>query len=56
MAALDLEMMAIFGAKERSRAEWEEVLGSAGFGIVKIWGTDFTVIEAEPETELRTAQ
>jgi hypothetical protein len=51
VAALDLEMLAVFGAKERTRQEWEEVLKSAGFRIVKIWWTRFNLIEVEPAAD-----
>ncbi|KAI1271014.1 S-adenosyl-L-methionine-dependent methyltransferase [Xylaria sp. FL0933] len=35
--ALDLIMMTNFGAKERSAAQWSELLGECGLKIVKIW-------------------
>lgn len=46
-AALDLCMMALFSAKERTMRDWEVVLGSAGFRIVKVWRDMNTIIEAE---------
>ena len=34
---LDLSMMAIYSAMERTREQWEALLKSAGFEIIKIW-------------------
>lgn len=51
---LDLSMMAMFSSLERTRKQWEDLLYSAGFAIVKIWtprGRDVayaSLIEARP--------
>ncbi|KAI2628620.1 putative O-methyltransferase [Hypoxylon sp. NC1633] len=36
-AALDLNMMAIFSAHERTKAMWKKLLHEAGFDIIKVW-------------------
>lgn len=47
---LDLLMMSVFAASERSERNWRSLLESAGFKITKIWtyepGTE-SLIEAE---------
>ncbi|KAL4794686.1 S-adenosyl-L-methionine-dependent methyltransferase [Aspergillus venezuelensis] len=48
--SFDLIMMALFGAKERTEAEWRAILESAGYKIVNIWRSELAVqavIEAE---------
>lgn len=35
----DMNMMVI-GGKERSLKQWEQLLGSEGYAIVKVWGSD----------------
>lgn len=48
--ALDMAVMAVFSAAERTEQDWKRLLESAGFTISKIWtdepGTE-SVIEAE---------
>lgn len=48
--ALDIVMMVIFSAKERTEQNWRTLLESAGFTILHIWtsepGTE-SLIEAE---------
>ena len=36
-AQMDLTMMAALGAKERSRAEWNTLIGSAGLKILEVY-------------------
>ena len=49
-AFLDLQMMAFFDSKERSKKEWEELLKEGGFKIDEIVKTsgDMSIIEASP--------
>lgn len=50
-AAIDLVMMGLLTSKERTEAEWRELLATAGYNVVKIWGKDEVaqcIIEAEP--------
>lgn len=47
---LDITMMALFGAKERTEEDWRQLLGLAGLKIVKIWTWEpaaESLIEAE---------
>lgn len=45
---MDLEVMSILSAYERSEAMWTNLLASAGFEIIKFWKDETeTVIEAE---------
>lgn len=34
---LDLAMSTCFAAMERSRADWDSLLGKAGLSILKVW-------------------
>lgn len=48
---IDLVMMGLLSAKERTEAEWRDLLKAAGFRVAKVWGNcEVTqcVIEAEP--------
>ncbi len=47
-AMMDLHMMAMLAAKERTESQWKRLLESAGLTIVKIWrsGGEEGVIEA----------
>ena len=48
--SLDLTMMALFNARERSEREWTHMLNQVGYRVVKIWRSDASfdcVIEAE---------
>lgn len=38
MTHLDLNMMAVLAAMERTEVQWHQLLESAGLRIVKIWG------------------
>jgi SAM-dependent methyltransferase len=47
----DLEMMVLVGGKERSREDFEKLLGSSGFELVDchaVDGTSFSIIEGKP--------
>ncbi|KAK8034518.1 hypothetical protein PG993_009513 [Apiospora rasikravindrae] len=49
-AAMDVSMMGLLSAKERTQGMWEELLSGAGFKILKIWKDPKryeSVIEAE---------
>ena len=49
--ALDLEMLAVVGGRERSGAEYEEMLATAGFRVTRMRGlepTPWSVIEGTP--------
>lgn len=35
----DMNMMVI-GGKERSLKQWEQLLGSEGYSVLKVWGND----------------
>ncbi|KAL8840336.1 MAG: hypothetical protein Q9170_001351 [Blastenia crenularia] len=37
-AAMDINMMCLFAGTERTRSQWDALLGSAGLKIVKCWG------------------
>ena len=48
--AYDLTMMVKVAAEERSESQWYELLGSAGFKVIKIWTSPLaaqSIIEAE---------
>lgn len=48
--SIDLTMLALVAAKERTEGEWQTLLGESGFKVVKIWREDHAteaVIEAE---------
>lgn len=34
---MDVQMMSLLSASERTESQWEELLSSAGFRIVKFW-------------------
>jgi len=44
----DLNMLAMMGGQERTKAEWRELLTEAGYAAIAIrpTGTPFSVIEA----------
>lgn len=51
VGALDLVMMGLLASKERTEAEWRELLVTAGYRVIKVWGqaeVQQCVIEAEP--------
>ncbi len=49
---VDLHMLVLFGAKERTEAEWNALLGQAGFEVVRIVPTPGSSwIEARPTTD-----
>lgn len=50
VAGLDLMMMAMNGGRERTRAEWERLLGAAGFSLVRapVSESNPDLIEARP--------
>jgi hypothetical protein len=48
-AACDINMMACLDAKERTIEEWEILLESSGFRLVKVWESLRCVLEAEVE-------
>lgn len=37
-AMMDINMMCLFAGTERTRSQWDALLGSAGLKIVKLWG------------------
>lgn len=39
-AQMDINMMCLFSGTERTRSQWDALLGRAGLKIVKIWGPD----------------
>ena len=47
---LDMNMLVMAGGKERTEAEWDELLRAAGWTVVKSHATRslFTVMEAVP--------
>ena len=51
---MDLCMMAMYAAMERTESQWETLLRSAGFSIIRIWRPDMvepesaSLIEARP--------
>jgi hypothetical protein len=52
-SALDLIMMSGLSSRERSAEDWENLLGAAGFRIVKIWsGTSSFKFQSLIEAEL----
>ena len=52
---LDLSMMAMFSSLERTKRQWEDLLDSAGFEVLKIWSPQVmdvghaSLIEARPK-------
>lgn len=51
LTGVDIQMAAVLGSKERTYEDWESLLNSAGFKIVKAWSSLAAyeaVIEAEP--------
>jgi hypothetical protein len=47
---VDLHMLVMFGARERTKAEYDELLVAAGFtaSVLADMGTDWNVLEARP--------
>jgi O-methyltransferase domain len=47
---IDLEMLVAVGGKERTRAEWANLLGRAGFRLKRVvpTATPVSIIEAVP--------
>ena len=41
--AYDLTMMVMIAGKERTEEQWEDLLGSAGYEMVKIWRSPLAV-------------
>lgn len=35
--AIDLFMMALFGARERTRANWKDIIRAVGLKLEKVW-------------------
>ncbi|KAK8066480.1 hypothetical protein PG997_013227 [Apiospora hydei] len=54
-AAMDVSMMGLLSAKERTQGMWEELLSGAGFKILKIW-KDPKQYESVIEAELGTPE
>jgi hypothetical protein len=50
--ALDLIVMGVLSAKERSQSDWERLLSAAGFRITKIFTDPTTAYESVIELEL----
>lgn len=50
MTAMDLTMMSLFSAMERTEKQWRAVLDKAGFEVVKIYKPDDKVSECVIET------
>jgi hypothetical protein len=47
---IDLEMLIVVGGKERTRAEWTDLLGRAGFRLDRVvhTATPVSIVEATP--------
>lgn len=51
MTAYDDMMIVLFSSHERTESMWRALLKSAGFKVIKIWGSPnmvMNIIEAEP--------
>lgn len=49
-AAIDMTMMALLSASERTESDWNQLLSRAGLRVVKIWSSpqySESIIEAE---------
>lgn len=49
-AAMDLQMMVLFGGMERTEMQWRAILRASGLDLVRVWslaGASESVIEAQ---------
>lgn len=54
-ATMDVNMMQLLSASERTQAEWEKLLDDSGFDIIKFW-PDPQQYEMVIEAEVRTGE
>lgn len=52
-AAMDVVMMMMYSAQERTENAWRKLLDQAGFRIVKVWSDNVLGNEAVIEAELK---